>query len=59
VNAAEMELPDVPKLQEQLLTLVRRGARVDHQPGHHDDWSNAIAGLVHQVLVRRCTPLVW
>jgi hypothetical protein len=46
VNAGEVELPDVPKLTEQLLTLVRRGARVDHQPGDHDDWANACAGCV-------------
>jgi hypothetical protein len=27
-----------------LLTLVIRGARIDHQPGDHDDWANAVAG---------------
>ena len=59
VNAGEVELPDVPKLQEQLLTLVRRGARVDHQPGDHDDWANAVAGLVHGVLARPRAPVVW
>jgi hypothetical protein len=59
VNAGEVELPDVPKLQEQLLTLVRRGARVDHQPGDHDDWANAVAGLVQGVLARARIPLVW
>jgi hypothetical protein len=56
VNAGEVELPDMPKLQEQLLTLVRRGARVDHQPGDHDDVANACAGVVHQVLARRWAP---
>jgi hypothetical protein len=46
LNAGEIELPDIPKLQEQLLTLVVRGARIDHQPGDHDDWANAVAGAV-------------
>jgi hypothetical protein len=44
INAGEVELPDVPKLLEQLLTLVVRGARVDHMPGDHDDFANAVAG---------------
>jgi hypothetical protein len=46
LNAGEIELPDIPKLQKQLLTLVLRGSRVDHQPGDHDDWANAAAGAV-------------
>jgi hypothetical protein len=41
LNAGEIELLDVPKLQEQLLTLVVRGSRIDHQPGDHDDYSNS------------------
>jgi hypothetical protein len=59
INAGEVELPDIPKLQEQLLTLVRRGARIDHQPGDHDDWANAVAGVVQTVLARVHVPLVW
>lgn len=60
VNAGEVELLDVPKLQEQLLTLVRRGARVDHQAGDHDDWANACAGVAEAVLAKsRYGPLVW
>jgi len=46
LNAGEIELLDVPKLQEQLLTLVVRGSKIDHQPGDHDDWSNACAGAI-------------
>ncbi len=46
LNAGEVELLDHPKLQEQLLTLVIRGGKIDHQPGDHDDWSNACAGAV-------------
>jgi hypothetical protein len=43
LNAGEVELLDIPKLRDQLLTLVIRGSRVDHQHGDHDDWSNAAA----------------
>jgi hypothetical protein len=49
INAGEVELPDHPILQEQLLTLVVRGARVDHQSGDHDDHPNAAAGVVHVI----------
>jgi hypothetical protein len=59
VNAGEVELPDQSKLQEQLLTLVRRGARVDHQPGDRDDHANAVAGVVHRVMAPASWPLVW
>ncbi|MBR1233653.1 hypothetical protein [Bradyrhizobium sp. AUGA SZCCT0182] len=46
LNAGEVELPDIPKLQEQLLGLVVRGARIDHIPNEHDDFANAAAGAV-------------
>jgi hypothetical protein len=57
LNAAEIELPDDPKLQEQALTLVHRGARVDHEPGGHDDFINAVAGVVW--LIREKPAIVW
>jgi hypothetical protein len=44
LTASEVELLDVPKLQEQLLTLVWRGTKIDHQAGDHDDFANACAG---------------
>jgi hypothetical protein len=44
LNAGEIELLDVPELQEQLLTLVWRGTRIDHLPGDHDDYATAAAG---------------
>jgi hypothetical protein len=59
INAGEVELPDVPKLQEQLITLVRRGARVDHQSGDHDDHANGVAGLVHHAMAPARLPIVW
>ena len=46
LNAGEVELLDIPKLQEQLLTLVYRGSKIDHQPGDHDDWSCAACGAL-------------
>jgi hypothetical protein len=46
LNASEVELLDVPGLQEQLLTLVWRGQKIDHVPGGHDDYANACAGAV-------------
>jgi hypothetical protein len=46
LNAGEVELLDHGKLQEQLLTLVMRGGRIDHQPGDHDDLANAAAGAI-------------
>src|SRR5262249_45310698 len=46
LNAGEVELLDLPKLQEQLLTLVVRGGRIDHQAGDHDDWANAASGTI-------------
>lgn len=46
LTASEVELLDVGKLQEQLLTLVWRGVKIDHQSGDHDDWANAACGAI-------------
>jgi hypothetical protein len=46
INAGEVELLAAPKLQEQLLTLVWRGSKIDHQPNDHDDWANACSGCL-------------
>jgi hypothetical protein len=46
LNAGEVELLDDGKLQEQLLTLVIRGGKIDHQNGDHDDLANAAAGAL-------------
>jgi hypothetical protein len=46
LTAGEIELPDVPKLTEQLLTLVWRGNKITHQVGDHDDWANAACGAL-------------
>jgi hypothetical protein len=49
VNAARVELLDLPRLHAQLLGLERRTARggrdsIDHAPSAHDDLANAVAG---------------
>jgi hypothetical protein len=49
LNAGEVELLDLATLTEQLVCLVWRGARIDHEPNGHDDHSNACAGVVHIV----------
>jgi hypothetical protein len=49
INAGEVELPDIGELQGQLLGLVWRGSKIDHQPGDHDDWANSCAGAVWSV----------
>jgi hypothetical protein len=46
LNAGEVQLLDITQLQEQLLTLIVRGGRIDHQPGDHDDYANAAAGAL-------------
>ncbi|BFU90924.1 MAG: hypothetical protein NTAFB01_21110 [Nitrospira sp.] len=46
VNAGKVALLDHPKLIAQLIVLVRRGDKIDHPQGEHDDFSNAVAGAV-------------
>ena len=46
LNAGEVELLDISKMQEQLLRLLIRGASIDHEPGGHDDFANAAAGAI-------------
>jgi len=51
VNSRLLDLPDHPKLVNQLASLERRTARggrdsIDHAPGAHDDIANAVGGVV-------------
>jgi hypothetical protein len=46
LNSRNVVLLDVPQLEQQLLGLVWRGGRIDHQSGEHDDYANAAAGVV-------------
>jgi hypothetical protein len=50
LNSQRIELPDLPRLHTQFLSLERRTARggkdsIDHPPGGHDDLANAVAGV--------------
>lgn len=58
LNAGEVELLDHPKLQEQLLTLVMRGSKVDHEPGGHDDHANAACLAIVEAGVKRRTIVI-
>ncbi|NOS83158.1 MAG: hypothetical protein HOP32_16410 [Nitrospira sp.] len=44
LNAGMVELLDLPILTRQLIGLIRKGVKIDHPAGEHDDWSNAAAG---------------
>jgi hypothetical protein len=46
INAGEVELLDEPVMIDQLLGLVWRGSKIDHQSGEHDDRINAAAGAL-------------
>ncbi len=65
LNAGEVELLDHPKMTEQLLTLVFRGGKIDHQPGDHDDHANAACGAImlaagtQAVKIPIVQPYVW
>jgi hypothetical protein len=58
LNAGEVELLDIPELNEQLMTLVVRGRSVTHQPGDHDDWSNAACGALNLAAENRRGPRI-
>jgi hypothetical protein len=47
LNGGRVILPNVPDVEQQLLGLVWRGGKIDHLAGEHDDYGNAVAGLVH------------
>lgn len=46
INAGTVELLDVTKLITQLISLIRRGTKIDHPNSEHDDFSNAAAGAL-------------
>lgn len=45
LNSGKVELLDHPKLLQQLIGLVRKGEKIDHASGDHDDHANAVAGV--------------
>jgi hypothetical protein len=46
LNADQVELLEIPTLRRQLLTIVHRGASLDHMPGCHDDWATSASGAL-------------
>ena len=46
LNGRRVVLLDVPQVEQQFLGLVWRGGKIDHPPGEHDDFANAVAGTV-------------
>ena len=50
LNAHEVVLLDLPVLEQELLGLIWRGGRIDHPAGEHDDFSNAVAGVIQLLL---------
>jgi hypothetical protein len=52
LNSHRVVLLDVLMLEQQLLGLIWRGGKIDHQSGEHDDFATAAAGVVEQVLGR-------
>jgi hypothetical protein len=57
LNSGRCELLDHPKLLAQLIGLVRKGEKIDHGSGEHDDHSNSAAGAL--VLVSRGDQVPW
>jgi hypothetical protein len=45
LNSGRVELLDHPKLVQQLIGLIRKGEKIDHASGDHDDHSNSVAGV--------------
>lgn len=46
LNAGLVELLDLPKVTQQLIGLIRKGVKIDHPSGEHDDHGNAAAGAL-------------
>ncbi len=46
INAGTVEFLDHPQMISQFIGLVRRGDKIDHPLGEHDDFSNACGGAL-------------
>jgi len=53
INSGLVELLDHPKLFPQLIGLIRKGEKIDHANGEHDDHANAAAGCLVELLKGR------
>lgn len=61
LNSQRVDLPDHPKLVDQIAGLERRVARggresIDHPPHGHDDLANAVAGVVARLVLTTPVP---
>ncbi len=56
LNSGEAVLPDDPETLEQLAGLQRRGLKIDHRAGEHDDRANALAGVTWLLREGALTP---
>lgn len=56
LNSGEVQLPDNDRMQEQALTLVIKGSKIDHEFNGHDDYINAVAGCVWMARARKQHP---
>lgn len=58
LNSGQVELLDHPKMEAQLIGLIRKGEKIDHPAGEHDDFANAAAGAMDLVKPGRPTPRI-
>jgi hypothetical protein len=58
LNANAVELLDLPKLQDELMGLVWRGSKIDHERDAHDDWANAACGALIEVQAGSRLPVI-
>lgn len=56
LNTGTAALLEIPKLIEQLLGLIRKGAKINHAPGNFDDHANAAAGAIVMAKQPQITP---
>jgi hypothetical protein len=58
LNGHRVTLIDVPILEQQLLGLMWKGGKITDPAGEHDDYANAVAGVVALVTVSSSVPLM-
>ena len=60
LNSGRVELLDHPKLLQQFVGLTRKGEKIDHASGEHDDHCNSVAGAcVRAMQTESQEPHVW
>jgi len=60
INGYQVALLDHPTMFAQIIGLIRKGEKIDHATGEHDDLANAAAGaLVQAHAASRITAHIW